>query len=415
MKLTKSVVDHLAAPIPVPPATKAQAFYRDDRLRGFAVRVTSAGAKTFIVEKRVNKQVRRMTIGRYGDLTVEQARKEAQKLLGQIATGVDPAAEKRRQRAIKITLGEVLEDYLTAHSNLKAATVHDYRYVMHEAFADWQNVALSKITKDMVAKRHRERGERSRARADNAMRVLRALFNFAAGQYEDETGRSFFPENPVKRLSHNRAWYRVGRRRTVIEVHQLKPWYRAVATLKSERSTSRVETVRDYLLFLLFTGLRRGEAASLMWESVDLDGRKFTVRDTKNREDHTLPLSDFVYDLLKRRYEARTSDFVFPGGGTRGYVVEPRRWMTQVTEQSGVAFTLHDLRRTFATTAERLDLSHYAVKRLINHKTGGDVTAGYIVSDVERLREPMQRIADFLKRAMDIEKTDIVSFERVAS
>ena len=55
---------------------------------------------------------------------------------------------------------------------------------------------------------------------------------------------------------------------------------------------------------------------------------------------------------------------------------------------------LHDLRRTFITIAESLDLSHYAIKRLVNHKISGDVTAGYVVADVGRLREPMQRISD---------------------
>ncbi|CZJ08633.1 phage related integrase [Legionella pneumophila] len=65
-----------------------------------------------------------------------------------------------------------------------------------------------------------------------------------------------------------------------------------------------------------------------------------------------------------------------------------------------MSFTVHDLRRTFATTAESLDLPAYALKRLLNHKMNTDVTAGYIVRDVERLRKPMQRISDFLVRQM---------------
>lgn len=67
-----------------------------------------------------------------------------------------------------------------------------------------------------------------------------------------------------------------------------------------------------------------------------------------------------------------------------------------VVELSGVPFTLHDLRRTFATIAEGLDLSAYALKRLLNHKMNNDVTAGYIMRDVDRLRKPMQQIANFL-------------------
>ncbi|STX50744.1 phage related integrase [Legionella busanensis] len=74
--------------------------------------------------------------------------------------------------------------------------------------------------------------------------------------------------------------------------------------------------------------------------------------------------------------------------------------MLKVAELSGIPFTIHDLRRTFATIAESLDLPAYALKRLLNHKMTNDVTAGYIMRDVERLRKPMQRITDHLIRNM---------------
>lgn len=69
-------------------------------------------------------------------------------------------------------------------------------------------------------------------------------------------------------------------------------------------------------------------------------------------------------------------------------------------DASGVSFTLHDLRRSYITVAESIDISAYALKRLVNHKMSNDVTAGYIVNDVERLREPMQRISNFLIKSM---------------
>lgn len=83
------------------------------------------------------------------------------------------------------------------------------------------------------------------------------------------------------------------------------------------------------------------------------------------------------------------------GSYKTGYIYEPKKAVRKVVELSGVSFTLHDLRRTFATTAESLDLPAYALKRLLNHKMNNDVTSGYIVHDVERLRKPMQQICDF--------------------
>jgi len=79
--------------------------------------------------------------------------------------------------------------------------------------------------------------------------------------------------------------------------------------------------------------------------------------------------------------------------------------MVKVTQASGVEFTVHDLRRTFITIAESLDISAYALKRLMNHKMGGDVTAGYIVTDVERLRKPMQLITDYILKCMGVIKS----------
>jgi len=92
VKLTKTSIEKLPTPATAP------AFYRDDEIRGFGIKVFSSGVKTFFLEKGVNGKVKRITIGRYGELTAEQARKQAQKLAGEIATGVDPVAKKRRAK-----------------------------------------------------------------------------------------------------------------------------------------------------------------------------------------------------------------------------------------------------------------------------------------------------------------------------
>ncbi len=84
------------------------------------MRVTASGVKSFIVEKLVSGKVRRMTIGRYGEITVEQARREAQKLLGKIATGIDPRAEKQAIELHATTLGQVFQDYITSPQRIKA-------------------------------------------------------------------------------------------------------------------------------------------------------------------------------------------------------------------------------------------------------------------------------------------------------
>lgn len=399
MRLTKSNVDNIE-----PPKDRDQVFYRDDQLKGFAVRITASGIKSFVVEKLINHKVRRITLGRYGELTVEQARKEAQKLLGKIATGIDPIAEKRSAKASVVTLGEVFQDYLDARKSLKPKTLYDYKNMIRVAFSEWKNKPLLSITKDKVIKYHEKLGEKhGAAYANQAMRVIRALFNFAAGQYEDAMGRSLITDNPVRRLSQARAWYRVERRQTFIKSHELAAWSQAVINLQNE-------TLRDYLFLILFTGLRRQEAAQLQWNQVDLKAKTLRISDTKNRESHTLPLSDFLYNLLAQRKQVSNSDYVFPGPGKGGYIIEPRKQMAKVIEATGIHFTVHDLRRTFITIAESLDIPAYALKRLLNHKMNGDVTAGYIILDVERLRKPMQMISEFILQQIKCKDFNVIHF-----
>ena len=214
-KITKSYVDKLSTP------ETGQAFVRDSELKGFAVRVTPSGAKSFILEKRIDGKVKRLTLGRYPELTVEQARKEAHKLLGHIAVGRNPAAEKTQEALQGTTLKQAFDDFVKTRKNLKERTLYDYRRVMTIIFADWQDKAMIDINKDMVSKRHNKVGsERGEAYANLSMRFLRALFNFAIAQYEDGNGNSILRENPVTRLTQTRAWYRVDRRQTVIKPHE---------------------------------------------------------------------------------------------------------------------------------------------------------------------------------------------------
>jgi integrase len=221
------------------------------------------------------------------------------------------------------------------------------------------------------------------------MRVLRALFNFAIEKYEDTEGNPVITVNPVNRLSKNRAWYSIKRRSTLLTPTQLKPWYEATLMLNQE-------TTRDYLHFLLFTGLRRSEASQMKWEDVNFDEGTFIIPDTKNSEPHSLPMSDYLRALLERRHLMAEKIWVFPSPVNSGPLREPRTALDRIAKQTGIEFKLHDLRRTFITIAESLDIPAYALKRLLNHKFSNDVTAGYIVPSTERLREPMQRISSYI-------------------
>lgn len=386
MKLTKQTV----AALPLPEA--GQALYFDDELPSFGVRVTAGGSKAYILDRRINGKKKRITIARANQVAADKARDLARKLIGEIVSGGDPVADKQRERLQGVTLATALEDYIEAR-DLKPRTVADMRKVIGRCLEDWQKKPITAITADMVKHRHRKLGETSPAQANLAMKYLRAVLGLAQLEYRDAEGVPVLASNPVAELSAKRAWHRVERRRTLIKAHQLPAWYKAVQ--------AQPVNVRAYILFTLLTGLRAGEAAALPWSDVDLEAATFIVRDTKNRQPHELPLSDYLLELLTAQRERVSGAYVFPGLHGKGHIKSAESAIRKIKEASGVEFCLHDLRRTFATVAESLDVPAYAVKRLLNHAQAGDVTAGYIVTDVERLRVPMQRITDYLLKLCD--------------
>lgn len=373
----------------IPSLDSGQKLYWDSDLKGFGLRVTH-GSKSFIVQKRINGKPVRVTIGSFPQLTPEKARTEGLLHLSSMSVGINPTDEKREARVQQVTLGEAFDDYIAARKNLKNKTIYDYRGQLNNSFKDWLKKPVTDITKDMVEKRHGFLGEkRGKAAANGAMRVLSAVFNFAISKYEDSRGRAIIHENPVRRLSQVRAWYKIKRRDDYLKPSELPVFFEVMNEYESE-------TMRDYFLFLLFTGLRRSEAANLEWQFVSYKEKTFTLEETKNGEKLVLPMSNFVEGLLLRRYNSRVNEYVFGGNSDEGHVAEPKRLLSKLCKALGTKITIHGLRRTFITIAESLDISAYAIKRLVNHKMNGDVTAGYIIHDVERLRKPMQAITDYI-------------------
>lgn len=399
-KLNKTFVDSLPYP------EKGQVFYWDSDLQGFGMYV-GINSKTWFVEKRIDNKTKRVALGKYPAWTAEQARIEAMEHINKMAKGIDPVKEKREKNIKAVTLGEVFTAFLDSRQ-LKPKTVRDYTGVMNNIYPDWQKLPITEITRDAVERRHKKVGEeRGEAYANLGGRTLRSVLNYASAKYETGKGLSILPENPVKRISQTRSWYKVERRTGHLKPHQLEAWFDAVLSIDND-------TIKDYLIFVLLTGTRKDESAKLQWADVDLNDNSYVLRDPKKKRPIQLPLSDYLADMLTKRKANSNSEFVFPGDGARGYLVEPKRQLAKVVEKTGMPFAMHDLRRTFVTIAESLDISSFAVKALVNHKSGDDVTSGYIQLNVERLRKPMQTITDFiLKSAALKDATEIIPFKQV--
>lgn len=394
-KLTKTAVDR-AAPAIKKDGKQGQQIFFDTELRGFGLLV-SASSKTFIAQRDIGRKTVRVTIGRYGLFTVDQARKEAQQILAKMARGINPVEERRAARAQGITLNEAWELYKQTLKAKKSSpkTLTRYTQAVETYLTRWLDKPLASLSREDVRTRHQSIAKevaagkyaKGRARTDthglnaanDTMRIFRAIWNRARRQHPE------LPECPTVNVD----WFKLEKPRTALSPKSLRVWYKAVQAQENE-------VRRDLLLFALFTGLRRNDAQSLQWAQVDFKHRTLHVPKPKGGKPFDIPLSDFLVELLKARKAENEepypgSPYAFPALSKTGYIVEPR------IEVAGVDWTPHDLRRTFITVAESLDISSYALKALVNHsQPNSDVTGGYISIDVERLRAPMQRITDHL-------------------
>lgn len=384
----------------VTPAT-GRVEYRDSHNPALRVRVAANGSKSFCVRRKVAGKAVRVTLGTFkgpGDtmprMTVEMARKALREAEGDLARGVNVNTAKAEDRRQGATLGHWLAEYLRENTKLKPRTRSDYARVMDEVCPDWIAKPLASITRDKIKSRHAKHGaERSKARADNAVRVLRALFNFAG-----------IVPNPASSPKRKRAGsagsflFEVGRKRTRIANADIPAWWASVTGLRGARVDSAAPDAADLLRMLVLTGLRAGEACGLKWSNVNVRDGIIEIADTKNRDPHVLPLGKMLHSIIRERAANMVGPYVFHARDDRNapfnYSVL-RGWFAVVTDDCGVKVTAHDCRRTFATIGESLDISGNTLKRLLNHRTGlGDVTAGYIIPDPERLRSAMQRIED---------------------
>jgi len=386
VKLTERVVERLAAPDP----SGKQVLHWDAELKGFGVLCSGVTtSKAYVVQRTLPGNItRRVTVASVAEVSLATARDTAATMLFDLRQGRDPKARTA-------TLQSTLDDYLRKRDGkLSAASVQNYRTMIEKHLADWLDKPLATITRKRVEAKHadiaktiaeqgRGKGETS---ANAAMRTLRLLWNFA--KKSDVT----LGENPVDLRGD---WFEEKRRERIVDAAAMPAFYQGVMALPNP-------IARDYILFVMFTGLRRREAAMLKWEHVDFANRliRIPAANTKARRKLDLPMVDVVRDMLIARQSVgrETSGYVFPSHGKlTGYIAEPKFPLDAVGKACGTYVSVHDLRRTFITTAEETEISVMALKALVNHSLGRDVTEGYVQMTAERLRVPAQRVADRLK------------------
>lgn len=410
VKLTKAFVDGAE-----PPA-EGYIIRWDKTVKGYGLRVSSQGRKTFIVMGRVRKKLVQFTIGPYGAFTEDKARAKAQQVLQQMREGVDPRDARKANEATAVTLQQVCDAYLSRPGKLKASSKAEIERHVARVFADWRHKPIAAITEADVLKRFREMatngltGRPAPGQANISMTTLRALIRFAGRQFKRADGTPVITKNPVDVLSDH--WIKMNPRTRDIDAKKVGEVWHMLTTSRADliaaqrREDGRVnpqdadkQSGTDLVMFLLLTGARRNEAAMLTWDRVNLDESWWHLPDPKNANPVWLPLSSQAKALLAARPRIRGNPHVFSSRGRSGHVMDTRAPLERISKVAGLTLSAHDLRRTFVSVGVAiLGIDLHKIELLTNHIPHGTTAKHYLQTQRLQYLEPeVQKIGDWVE------------------
>lgn len=376
IKFTKENIDTLPTPEP-----GKRDIYHDTKTSGLQLRVT--GVKTFFVNRRIKGgDPERITLGRYPDMTIEQARRKTMEILHDIAEGKNPAEVKRGKKA-ELTFADLFTEYLERHSKPNKRTWREdeskYKTYLERPLGkkklsaiDRRDIALihSNITKaghDITANR--------------VLALLSSAFGWAisAGLWE---------LNPAIGIKRNKE----KSRDRFIQGDELPRFFQAVA--KEEN-----ETIRDYVLMSLLTGARRSNVLAMRWQDISFDRHEWRIEETKNGTPQTVALSPEAIEILHNRKPSNDAVFVFPGSGKACHLMEPKKGWKRILERAGIDnLRIHDLRRTLGSWQAKTGASLAIIGKSLNHKNQ-NTTAIYARLDLDPVRDSVNKATSAMMQA----------------
>lgn len=389
-----------------------QVFFRDLKLSGFALRATRHSLVYTVEKKMPNGVPCRVTIGDHGIYTPETARQKATEYLLEMAQGINPNAKKDKQRtdaSLEHTnskripsLLDAYNQYIEAKPNLKPNTISVYSRDMNLYLQDWHHLKITDVTMQMVIDKHAEISKTNKSHANITLKLFSAVYNYHRKRliFNDQPIITEF--SPVAILYRNDLFNKLKPRKTYINSEQQTNWIRAIVQTQWRGQIYANEygyLNQDFLITFALTGLRRNEVEQLEWSKIDLKFGTLCIINPKNGDDLLLPLGNILLHIFRQRAKyANGCKYVFPALNKQTHVKDRRHVRHRISDTTGISFTFHDLRRTFASIANRCGIGMYTVKALINHsyQDDSDITADYTQIDAKDLRDAMNKIENHI-------------------
>ena len=397
------------------PPGKMQAFLRDKKTPGLRVRVTAAGAKSYVFEGKLNRQTIRQTIGDVRAWTIEGAQQEANRLRVLLDSGTDPRELERDKRAAKaameaeaasrtVTVADVWPRYM-AEGKPKRRSAWKPRYIadLNKAaslggepkkrgkgmtkpghLAALMPLTLASIDQDVIREWYAYEGKTAPIQAARAVAMFSGFLGWCATKKDL---RALVNKNAARASELGDVLPGVNKRRDALEIDQLPAWFSGTDKL-------RTRTAAAYLQALVLTGARREELAGLTWANVDFRWQKLTIAD-KVEATRVIPLTPYMAWLLAGL--PRVNAFVFSSTmSASGRIAEPRAPHTDVLADAGIPHvSIHGLRRTFSLLGEAAGAPAGAIAQVMGHKPSA-IAEGYRPRSIDALRPYLALIERFI-------------------
>ncbi|MCX7013890.1 MAG: site-specific integrase [Candidatus Sumerlaeota bacterium] len=388
-KLTKTLIDSLK------PADKDIIVW-DSETPGFAVKVTPKGKRSFLAYYRIGMQQRRPLVGVYGRMTVEEARREARRILSAADQGQDVSLERQKARKVQ-TLQEFAQHYIDnyAKRHKKPRSVKDDEWYLSK----YIKPALGKMRVNAIHRGDVLRLQESIAEkpitANRVLSCLSKMMNVA-----ELMGLRKDASNPCRLVKR----FRETARRRFLSPEEMIRLARALKDHEEKRLVPQASI--DFFRVALFTGMRSGEIRGLRWEDYDPANKTLHLRDSKTGPKDVV-LSEAAIEVLDR-IERHPSGWVIPGRKRGEPLTNPAKpWKTICDAAKLADFNIHDMRHVYGGTAAGLGLGLPIIGALMGH-TVPQTTARYANLQNDPLHAAAELIGKTIKAMMEMDGAEIV-------
>ena len=373
MKLTKRAIDSFI--YSGDGHAKAADVRWDDSLPGFGIRIYPSGKKSFLISYRHMGRKRRMTLGAFGVLTLDQARGMAKRKLAEVIEGEDPS-EAKRDRDKSRTMGELCAAYIKRHVPMKKSGRDDVQRINRHILPKWKAVPVKTITHNDVADLFHTIGKRTPYEANRTLALLAKMFKLAR-QWDFVPKDHPLPTQDIKR-------YREKKRDRWV-THEEMP--------RLAEAIDQVDNiyVRAALWLYLLTGARKAELLSARWADVDWLGEELRIPETKAGRTHYIPLSGAALKILNALPRLQENKHIFPGRRAGRPLVNIAKPWDKVRKTAGIEdVRIHDLRRTVGSYLAQDGYSLHLIGKVLNH-SNPSTTAVYARFSQDPIRGALEK------------------------